>query len=367
MQTSQDIYKRWNNLTCIVKSIPDRTYNSRVVPSRYAEGTVYATFDGHRGDDVGTYVFVSTDYGETWKSLKGNLPAGVTCRVIREHPRNQNLLFLGTEFGAYVSFDRGGHWTRMKGNLPLVRVDDIQIQARDNALVLATHGRSIWILDDLTPLEKITEGTLAEDVHLFDIGPATNFRLYNRKGDTGHKWFRAPNPPYGAVINYYLKDKPTDDVKITISDRGGKAIRELTGAKESGMGRVVWDLRVAGPEPTPSPGAPAGGGFFGPPAGPRVAPGEYNVKLAVGARQATGTVRVEEDPRIQISEADRARLAEAMTRLFDLLKSAGTTRRSLANLKTQLTTLQNTLKDTPDVPKNVTQSLQALTDEVTNL
>ena len=367
LQISQDGAKTWKNLTGKVKGVPDRTYVSRVVPSRYAEGTVYATFDGHRGDDVGTYVFVSTDYGEIWKSLKGNLPAGVTCRVIREHPRNQNLLFLGTEFGAYVSFDRGAHWTRMKGNLPLVRVDDIQIQPRDNALVLATHGRSIWVLDDLTPLEKITEGTLSEAVHLFDIGPATHFRLYNRKADTGHKWFMAPNPPYGAVINYYLKDKPTDDVKVTISDNGGKTVRELTGAKESGMGRVVWDLRMAGPEPTPTPGAPGGGGFFAPQAGPRVVPGEYNVKLAVGGKQATGTVRVDEDPRIQIAEADRAKLSEAMMRLFDLLKSAGTTRRTLANLKTQLTTLQNSLKDNPDTPKNVTQAVQALSDEVTAL
>ena len=255
----------------------------------------------------------------------------------------------------------------MKGNLPLVRVDDIQIQPRDNTLVLATHGRSIWILDDLTPLEKITEGTLGEDVHLFDIGPATHFRLYNRKADTGHKWFMAPNPPYGAVINYYLKDKPTNDVKITISDRGGKTIRELTGAKESGMGRVVWDLRTAGPEPTPTPGAPGGGGFFGPMAGPRVAPGEYNVKIAIGTKQATGNVRVEEDPRIQISESDRVKLADAMSRLFDLLKAAGTTRRSLANLKTQLTTLQNSLKDNPETPKNVTEAIQKLSDDVTNL
>ncbi|HVS21793.1 MAG TPA: hypothetical protein VHD88_08080, partial [Pyrinomonadaceae bacterium] len=364
LQISQDGNKTWKNLTGKVRGVPERTYVSRVVPSRFAEGTVYATFDGHRGDDLGTYVFVSNDYGETWKSLKGNLPAGTTCRVIREHPRNQNLLFLGTEFGAYVSFDRGGHWTRMKGNLPLMRVDDIQIHPRDNALVLATHGRSIWVLDDLTPLEKITEGTLSEAVHLFDLAPVTHFRLYNRKADTGHKWFMAPNPPYGAVINYFLKDKPTEDVKITITDRGGKTVRELTGAKESGMGRVVWDLRLPGPEPSPSPGV---GGFFGPPIGPRVAPGDYNVKLAVGAKQATGTVRVEEDPRIQIAEADRAKLNEAMMRVYDLMKSGGAVRRSLQSLKTQLTALQNSLKDTPDVPKNVTQAVQTLSDDVTNL
>jgi len=252
----------------------------------------------------------------------------------------------------------------MKGNLPLVRVDDIQIQPRDNALVLATHGRSIWVLDDLTPLEKITEGTLSEDVHLFDVEPATHFRLYGRKGNIGHKWFSAANPPYGAVINYYLKNKPNDDVKIVITDRAGKTVRELTGAKESGMGRVVWDLRLPSPEPSPSPEA---GDFFGAPRGPRVAPGEYNVKLAAGGKQATGTVRVEEDPRIQIAEADRAKLNEAIMRVYDLLKTGAAVRKSLQNIKTQLINLQNTLKDMPDAPRNVTQALQTLSDDVTNL
>lgn len=364
LQISRDGARTWTNLTGKVRGVPDRTYVSRVVPSRFAEGTVFATFDGHRSDDLGTYVFVSNDYGETWKSLKGNLPAGVTCRVIREHPRNQNLLFLGTELGAYVSFDRGAHWTRMKGNLPLVRIDDIQIQARDNALVLATHGRSVWVLDDLTALEKISEATLAEDVHLFDIEPATHFRLYNRKADTGHKWFAAANPPYGAVINFFLRDKQKDDVKITITDRTGKTVRELTGAKDAGMNRVVWDLRMASPDPSPSPEA---AGFFGPPRGPRVATGDYNVKIVAGGKQAAGTVRVDEDPRIQIAEADRARLNEAIMRVYELLKSGITVRKSLQNLKTQLTALQTSLKDNPDTPKNVTQAVQSLFDEVTKL
>jgi photosystem II stability/assembly factor-like uncharacterized protein len=364
LQISRDGGKTWKNLAGKVRGVPEGTYVSRVVPSRFAEGTVYATFDGHRSDDLGTYVFVSTDYGESWKSLKSNLPAGVTCRVIREHPRNQNLLFLGTEFGAYVSFDRGAHWTRMKGNLPMVRVDDIQIQPRDNALVLATHGRSIWVLDNLTPLEKVTEGALAEDVHLFEVEPATHFRLYNRKGDTGYKWFAAANPPYGAVINYYLKDKPKDDVKITITDSAGKTVRELTGAKESGMNRIVWDLRLPSPEPSPTPG---GGGFFFGPRGPRVTPGDYNVKIVASGKQATGTVHVEEDPRIQIAAADRAKLDEAIARVYDLLKTGSTVRKSLQSLKTQLTTLQNTLKETPDVPKNVTQTAESLSNDVTNL
>ena len=122
--------------------------------------------------------------------------------------------------------------------------------ARDNALVLATHGRSIWVLDDLSPLERASESILTSDVHLFDLAPATHFRLYGRKGNTGHKWFAAPNPPYGAVINYYVKDKPKDDVKITIMDASGAVVRDLKGPKEAGLNRIVWDLRLNGSTPT---------------------------------------------------------------------------------------------------------------------
>lgn len=234
------------------------------------------------------------------------------------------------------------------------------------ALVLATHGRSIWVLDDLTPLEKMTESALSEDVHLFEIAQATHFRLYNRKGNVGHKWFAAQNPPYGAVINYYLKEKPKEDVKITITDRHGKTVRELNGQKEAGLGRVVWDLRYTSPVPQASP-SPEVESFFGPPRGPRVPPGEYNVKVATGKLQANGTAHVDEDPRIQIAEEDRAKLDEAIMRVYELWKSAEAVRKSLQSVKTQLTSLQNILKDTPDVKKEVNTSVQSLSDEVTNL
>src|ERR1044072_462555 len=180
LQISRDSGKTWKNITDKVPGVPKNTYVSRVVPSRYAEGAAYATFDGHRPDAYGTYVFVTTDFGESCKAIKSNLPAGVTARVIREHPRNQNLLFLGTEFGAYVSFDRGGRWTRLKGNLPLVRVDDIQIPPRNNDLVLGTHGRSVWVLDDLTAFEQMSNAVRNADATLFDIQPGIHYRLYNR-------------------------------------------------------------------------------------------------------------------------------------------------------------------------------------------
>ncbi|HEY6230694.1 MAG TPA: hypothetical protein VIW64_05490 [Pyrinomonadaceae bacterium] len=367
LQISRDSGKTWKNIIDRLPNVPKSTYVSRVAPSRYAEGTAYVTLDGHRADDYSTYVFVTTDYGDTWKSIKSNLPAGVTARVIREHPRNQNLLFLGTEFGAYVSFDRGARWTRLKGNLPLVRIDDIQIHPRDNALVLATHGRSIWVLDDLSPLERASENILTSDIHLFDVAPATHFRLYGRKGNTGHKWFAAPNPPYGAVINYYVKDKPKDEVKLTITDQAGAVVRDLKGPKEAGLNRVVWDLRLNPPVPAPSPSpeAPGGGGFFGTPRGPRVQPGTYVVRIAAGDKTATGNIVVQEDPRIQIVEADRGKLNAAIAKVFALQKSGETARRNMQSLKTQITTLQNSLKDNPDVSKQTNDAVQKLSDALT--
>jgi hypothetical protein len=325
----------------------------------------YLTLDGHRADDYSTYMFVTTDYGDSWKSIKSNIPAGVTARVIREHPRNQNLLFLGTEFGAYVSFDRGGKWTRLKGNLPLVRIDDIQIHTRDNALVLATHGRSIWVLDDLSPLERASENILTSDIHLFDMAAATHFRLYGRKGNTGHKWFTAPNPPYGAVINYYVKEKPKDEVKVTITDQSGTVVRDLKGPKEAGLNRIVWDLRLNPAAPPPPGQGEGGGGFFGAPRGPRVQPGVYTVKVSAGDKTATGNVTVQEDPRIQIVEADRGKLNEAIAKVYALQKSADAARKTMQSLKTQITTLQTSLKDNTEVAKPVNDSIQKLSDSLT--
>ena len=368
LQISRDGNRTWKNITANIPGVPKNTYVSRIVPSRYAEGTAYLTLDGHRADDYSTYVFVTNDFGQSWKSIKSNLPAGVTARVIREHPRNQNLLFLGTEFGAYVSFDRGARWTRLQGNLPMVRVDDIQIHPRDNAMVLATHGRSIWVLDDLSPLERAADSVLASDIHLFDVALATHFRLYGRKGNIGHKWFTAPNPPYGAVINYYLKDKPKDDVKITITNSAGTVVRELKGPKEAGLSRVVWDLRLNSPAPPPEgAGEGGGGGFFGQSRGPRVQPGTYTIKIVAGDKTANGTVAVQEDPRIQIVEADRGKLNDAIARVYALQKSADAARKTMRSLNTQITALQTSLKDNPEVSKQTNDSIQKLADQLNQI
>ena len=195
LQVTRDGGKTWKNV-----SPKKGVYVSRVVASRFNEGTAYATLDGHRSNDFGVYVFVTNDYGATWKPIRNGIDddAG-TVHVIREHFRNPKLLFLGTERGLFVSYDQGGHWSRLKLNLPTVPVDDIAIHPRDNDLVLATHGRSIWILDDLGA-DRADDGrdSLRGVCTCSNARPATEWRIANRSGVTGHKAFFGPNPPNGA-------------------------------------------------------------------------------------------------------------------------------------------------------------------------
>ncbi len=366
LQVTRDDGQRWRNVAERVPGLPKGTYVSRVVASRHAECTAYATFDGHRSNDFNVYVYTTTDCGDTWKAISSGLPNnnGI-ANVIREHPRNPSLLFLGTEYGAYVSFDRGANWHRLKMNLPVVPVDDIAIHPRENDLLFGTHGRSIWVLDDLTPLEQLNESVLAADLHLFDIRPATAWRIYGHKGNTGHKMFIAENPPYGALISYYLKTKldEKEKVKVAILDAAGKVIRELEGGTERGINRVNWDLRYE-PAVRPEPGQQFG--FFGPPRGPSVDPGTYTVKISAQKAEAIKKVEVEEDPRITISPADRAARRSALDRAYELARTADRGRRTVVELKTALTGATEAWKKpgAPAIPEDIRKAAEELAKHV---
>ena len=199
LQVSRDGGATWTNVAARVPGVPKGTYVSRVEASRTGEGAAYVAFDGHRSNDFGVYLFFTSDYGQTWKSVSANLPAGGTLSVVREHPKNADVLFAGTERGLWVSWDRGSSWTPLRGkNLPTVPVDDIQVHPREGDLVLGTHGRGVWILDDAAPLVSLPQAR-GQELHLFPIPTATEWRLYDHKGNTGHKLFLAPNPPEGAL------------------------------------------------------------------------------------------------------------------------------------------------------------------------
>jgi len=320
LQVTRDGGKTWRNVSGRIPGLPGGTYVSRVIASRHAEGTAYATFDGHRMNDFGIYVYTTTDFGQTWLPISKGIPHnnGVVS-VIREHHRNPNLLFAGTETGAYVSFDRGESWVPLRLNLPTVPVDDIAIHPRENDLIFGTHGRSLWILDDITPLEELDKALLDEGLHLFDLRPATAWSIYSHEAAPGHMIFTGPNPPYGALVTYYLKARPGAPKKavVRVEDASGKKIREFEGPAEPGINRTAWDLRY-GPPAGLTEGQIAGLNAQALSQGPLVEPGTYQITVLAGEERSSKKVVVEGDPRITITAADRGARHDAIMRAYEL-------------------------------------------------
>ncbi len=340
LQVSLDGGKTWENVVKRIKGVPEYTPVTRVIASRFSEGRAYVTFDGHTRDDFTPYVFVTEDYGKTWKSLRNNLPDGVTINVIREHHRNPDLLFIGTEFGAYFTIDRGKKWVKFK-NLPTVPVDDIAIHPRENDLIFGTHGRSVWILDDITPLEQLTPSVLNSHFHLFDIRSATIFSYISHKGNLGHKFFTAPNPPFGAIISYYLKEKPKEKVKIIIFDSKGKKIRELEVPSDPGINRINWDLRYESPKVERRERR----GFFGPPRPPFVLPDTYQVKLMVNGKEMTKAVKVELDSMYDISLEEYKEWHDDLLKLMRIFMNISKVNKKIEKVEAQLKDVEKKLKE----------------------
>lgn len=375
LQVSRDGGQSWKNVADRVPGVPKGTYVTRVVASKSGDGTAYVTFDGHRSNDFHVYLFKTTNYGQTWKSLSVGLPESTgTIHVIREHPDDPNMLFVGMEFGTYFSLDGGAQWNKLGMGLPTVPVDDIQIQPRENDLILATHGRSIYILDNITALQQLNDKVLGEDLHLFPIRDTVAWRIYQNRWFDGQQVFLGPNPPDGASIDFYLKAKPAKDqkIQITVLDSSGKTVREITDAKPgAGINRVNWDLRYDPPvKPTPEQLAAQAQGFFGGGArGPMVEPGTYTVKVALGDNSQTQSVKVEEDPRIQISAADRAARHEMQMQLYDLYKRADEGEKTIGGLKKSLTDTLAAWKKpgAPKIPENIRKQAEALSKKVNEL
>jgi len=401
LQVTRDGGKTWKNVASKVPGVPKGTYVSRVVASKTAEGAAFATFDGHRADDYNVYIFATTDFGESWKSIRNGIPDSAgTVHVIREHPRNPNLLFAGTEFGLWISWDRGANWTALKNNFPTVPVDDIEIQARENDLVLATHGRSIWIFDDLAPIEKMDAIIANSPLTFFPPRTATTWFIRQRRWSAGQQMFTAKNPAYGALLSYYLKDaipleapktngeektdaaqqrprrearaqaaaeKKEGKVKITVTDKDGRVIRELDGPGAAGANRTNWDLRENPPaEPTPEQQEAIAAGFGFGPRGPLVEPGEYTIKIKAGDKEATQKVTVEDDNRITMSAADRAARHESIERLYAMAKSTDKDRTTIEGIQTGLTNAREqwkrdaAKKDATKIPEDIVKAADEL-------
>ena len=264
---------------------------SRVEASHFDQGTAYVAVDDHRNNDLKPYIFVTRDFGKTFQSVAGNLPPFGNVQVIREDLKNKDLLFAGTEFGLYATLDGGKNWQKFMNNYPTVRTDDILIHPRDNDLIVATHGRSVWIADDITPLQQLTQAVRDSDATLFDIRPPVAWLndQQNNQQVGGQKVFVGENAPRGAAINYYLRSAASGEVKISIADGTGRVIRTIDGPKTAGISRVTWNLA---PQPAQGQG---GGGFGGGRGGGAVEPGTYYVTLEVGGKKYTKPLQILQD------------------------------------------------------------------------
>src|SRR5688500_780256 len=236
----------WTEVTKRFPGVPAKSYVSRVEPSNFDSATVYVSFDNHRENDFKPYLYVSNDFGRTFRSIANNLPAtGVDfIHVVREDPHNRNLLFVGSDIAAYVSTNRGVSWQRFMTGLPTGPVHDLKMHPRDRELIAGTHGRSIWVAD-IAPLEQLTDSVIRQPAHFFEPVTAYQYATSFAQRWEGNRLFVADNPPFGASLVYRLAggDARRDTVRIVITDVKGDVVRRLTGPGGSGVHRVAWDLR----------------------------------------------------------------------------------------------------------------------------
>jgi photosystem II stability/assembly factor-like uncharacterized protein len=280
VMVTRDEGGEWIDASDRVPGVPEARHVSRVECSPFDEGTAYLAIDRHRNDDRAPYLFRATDYGHHWKPLVNDLPKEGSIHVVRADPRNRNLLYVGTEFGLFASLDGGRHWQRL-GGLPTVAVHDLVIHPSARELVIATHGRGLYVLD-VAPLQEMTAAVLAEPAHLFDVKPAPQFDYHGSTWLTGGKRFVAANPPYGADIYFCLKEKASGKVSLTVLNSAGKELAHLPAGSAAGLHRVHWDLRWRVGWKGDRDEEP-----------PQAAPGTYNVRLQVGDKVLLKKLRIE--------------------------------------------------------------------------
>jgi len=382
VQVTRDGGKTWNNVFTNVAGLKPNAWIPTVDASHSDAGTAYVAADHHQDDDYAPHAYMTTDYGKTWKSVTGDLPVSAAwVHVVREDPRNRNLLYIGTEMGVWASWDKGTHWMSIRGDLPIVQVRDIQVHPRENDLILATHGRGLYIMDDATALQNLG-ATQAADATLFDIRPATRWVLWNRDGNLGQKKWTGENPTPGALITYFLKSQPPGEVNITVSDNNGRVVRRLRRVSDdAGINRVAWDLRTDAPAGAQGGGRDGrgGGGAAPQPAdadtslaafrarraaaqsdaeqgggeegfgrggggGLDVLPGTYTVALAFGGKTLTKTVQVQPDPRSDMTATQLTAQYQTASQLNDVLVRVNRVISNADDLLTQLTSLQAQLR-----------------------
>ncbi|MFQ5691153.1 MAG: hypothetical protein ACE5HQ_12885, partial [Gemmatimonadota bacterium] len=395
LQLTRDGGVSWSELSGRIPHLPRGSWVSSIEASRTSGGTAYVSFDRHRSDDMAPYVFKTTDYGAHWNSVADDLPARGYVHVVREDPRNPDLVYAGTELGLWASWTGGGHWASLRLGLPPVAVRDLVVHPRDDDLVIGTHGRSVWILDDVRALQELSSA-LASRAYLFAPRPATRYEPAARRFrfDIGSHVFVGENPPYGALLTYYLSEdvpaasqtvsgrpsaRPEDEgagtpeIELVILDASGDTVRTLEAPGAAGVHRIAWDLRE---QPLPKHESGGEGAESGPfdrgPVAPRALPGAYTVRLSALGEELETRLEVRLDPRLEVSESDLTAQHEILERLFDAVRQVTEARRSIARVKAQLETWIDRLARTDgravgpaaDTAKAIVKRLGALRREL---
>ena len=318
VQVTRDGAKTWTNVVGNVNGLGKNSWVSTIESSRFDEGAAYATFDRHTFGDMKPYAYKTTDYGKTWTALPAQ-ESGVRgfAHVIKEDTVSPNVLFLGTEFGLWISVDGGQKWAQYQGsNFPAAPVDDIALQARESDLVVATHGRGIWIVDDISPLRALTPEVMSKDAAMLAARPVIQYFDVSGGWPEGDESFHGRNRPLDAQITYYQKSRHIfGDLKIEIFDQDGKLVDTVAGSKHRGLNRASWGMHVKAPAV-----APAASALFEAAQGPRVLPGTYTVKLTKGDQTYTEQLNVAIDPRAKYSLDERKAQFELSMKVYQELE-----------------------------------------------
>jgi photosystem II stability/assembly factor-like uncharacterized protein len=358
LQITRDAGAHWANVTSNIPGLPPWGTVSNVEPSRFDNGSAYVTFDLHQVNNRDPFVFKTTDYGRTWRSVVGDVPKSVHsyAHCVREDPVKRGLLYLGTENALYFSPDDGQHWLPLQSGLPHAPIHWLTVQEHFNDLVVATYGRGFWILDDITPLRTLTPEVLNESAHLFAPRPTYRFRNITEPMMMPDDATEGRNPPYGAAITFSLKTAPRDDTrsktKIVISSADGKVVRTLDVGKEAtaGVNRVWWDLRMdptdeirlrTRPQHSPEFALGTDGTRKFPTAGSLsvlVPPGVYTVKLAVGDVERTAPLTVRKDPNTSGTEDDVAAQTAMMVQIRGNMNATAKLINDVESVRSQIAT-----------------------------
>ena len=363
VQLTMDGGASWKNLNNRIKGLPEFSWVSKIHASEHNAGTAFVTVDQHRMDDFKPYIFMTKNFGKTWEKISGNLPQDDYVKVVRQDPHNPKLLFAGMEHGIYASWDSGKNWEKINIDLPNVSVRDLRIQKRDRDLVVGTHGRGAYILDDIRPLEEL-DGIMDKSIHLFPIREGVLWNMYWRLENLGDKKYAAKNPEYGTYINYYLNHKPKSSIEVKIFDKQNNLITTLEDENpEKGINRLTWDLGYDSVNPLnvneqgkleikkTKPGKTYEG--LSEEIRPKVAPGIYKAEIKYNNTTEVSEFLVSGDYRIEMPVENYKLKSEALVSLRDLQNHTHKLIENILFIEEQIEALAIKLKvvSSKDLPK----------------